>query len=127
MKYYAVKTKDGNEIFTSWDDCSLYLKGKKEIIYKAFKTLEEANNFISGKEELPKYDLPTAYIDGSYDVNTGKYSFGGVLIIGNEILSFNKAYEADEYSSARNVAGEIKGAGYIIKYCINHRWSCIFT
>lgn len=119
MKYYAVKTKDENKIFTSWDECSLFLKGKKQIIYKAFKTEEEAMDFINGNEEIPKYNIPTAYIDGSYDSNTGRYSFGGVLIIGNEILSFNKAYDADEYSSARNVAGEIKGAGYIIKYCIN--------
>lgn len=119
MKYYAVKTKDENKIFTSWDECSLFLKGKKQIVYKAFKTLEEANNFILGNEELPKYNIPTAYIDGSYDVNTGRYSFGGVLIIDNEIYSFNKAYDADEYSSARNVAGEIKGAGYIINYCLN--------
>ena len=119
MKYYAVKTNDENKIFTSWDECSLFLKGKKQILYKAFKTEEEAKDFICGKEELPKHDIPTAYIDGSYDGNTGRYSFGGVLIIGNEILSFNKAYDKDEYSSARNVAGEIKGAGYIIKYCIN--------
>lgn len=120
MKYYAVKTSDENKIFTSWDECSLFLKGKKQIIYKAFKTMEEANAFISGEVELPKYDIPTAYIDGSYDASTGRYAFGGVLLVNNDIISFNKAYEADEYSSARNVAGEIKGAGYIIQYCINH-------
>lgn len=120
MKYYAVKTSEENKIFTSWDECSLFLKGKKQILYKAFKTEEEAISFISGEVELPKYDIPTAYIDGSYDVNTDRYSFGGVLLIGKDSYSFSKAYEADEYSTARNVAGEIKGAGFIIQYCINH-------
>ena len=120
MKFYAVKTQDEKKIFTSWDECSLFLKGKKQIVYKAFKTLEEANSFINDEISLPNYDLPTAYIDGSYDAKTGDYSFGGVLILGEAVYTFNKAYKADEYSSARNVAGEIKGAGFIIQYCINH-------
>ncbi len=29
-------------------------------------------------------------IDGSYDANTGDYSFGGVLIVGNVTYQFNK-------------------------------------
>ena len=120
MKFYAVKTQDEKKVFTSWDECSLFLKGKKQIVYKAFKTIEEANSFLNDEVSLPNYDLPTAYIDGSYDVKTGDYSFGGVLILGKDVYSFNKAYKKDDFSSARNVAGEIKGAGFIIQYCINH-------
>ena len=120
MKFYAVKTQDEKKVFTSWDECSLFLKGKKQIVYKAFKTIEEANSFLSDEVSLPNYDLPTAYIDGSYDVKSGDYSFGGVLILGKDVYSFNKAYKKDDFSSARNVAGEIKGAGFIIQYCINH-------
>ena len=120
MKFYAVKTQDEKKVFTSWDECSLFLKGKKQIVYKAFKTIEEANSFLSDEVSLPNYDLPTAYIDGSYDVKSGDYSFGGVLILGKDLYSFNKAYKKDDFSSARNVAGEIKGAGFIIQYCINH-------
>ena len=60
----------------------------------------------------------TAYVDGSYDNNTKCYSFGGVLIINSKVYKFNKKYDPDMYSDLRNVAGEIKGAGFIINYAI---------
>ena len=40
MKFYAVKTQDEKKVFTSWDECSLFLKGKKQIVYKAFKKID---------------------------------------------------------------------------------------
>ena len=120
MKYYAVKHQDGKEIFTSWDACKEYMVGKKRIQQKSFLTLEEAKQFLNDEEVETTFEIPTAYIDGSYDASTGCYSFGGVLIIGKTHQTFCKKYEADEYSDARNVAGEIKGAGYIIHYAICH-------
>lgn len=119
MKYYAVKTCDSEEIFTSWEACKEYLVGKKRVQYKSFKTIEEAKCFLNQEEVEPDFKSPTAYIDGSYDKNTGCYSFGGVLIIGNTQHTFYKKYEPDLYAEARNVAGEIKGAGYIINYAIH--------
>ena len=62
--------------------------------------------------------MPKAYIDGSFDEKTNSYSFGGVLIIDDKDYTFKKKYTEDDYSSLRNVAGEIKGAGFIINYCI---------
>ncbi|MDE7105587.1 MAG: ribonuclease H family protein [Anaeroplasmataceae bacterium] len=118
MKYYAVKHQDGKDIFTSWDACKEYMVGKKKIEQKSFLTLEEAKQFLNDEVVETVFELPTAYIDGSYDVNTGSYSFGGVLIIDGKHQTFSKKYDADEYSIARNVAGEIKGAGYIINYAI---------
>lgn len=61
-----------------------------------------------------------AYIDGSYDNETKRYGFGGVLIVGDKIHQFKKGYLPDEYTSARNVAGEIKGASYIINFCLKN-------
>ncbi|MDE7384924.1 MAG: ribonuclease H family protein [Anaeroplasmataceae bacterium] len=120
MKYYAVKHQDGKDIFISWDACKEYLVGKKNIQYKSFKTLEEAKCYLNDEEVALDYKIPTAYIDGSYDIKTGCYSFGGVFIIEGTYQTFSKKYEADEFSQARNVAGEIKGAGYIIQYAIHH-------
>ncbi|MDE6408450.1 MAG: ribonuclease H family protein [Anaeroplasmataceae bacterium] len=119
MKYYAVKHQDGKDIFTSWDACKEYMIGKKRILQKSFKTLEEAKCFLNDEELELEFKIPTAYIDGSYDANTGCYSFGGVLIKDGSYQSFCRKYEADEFSEARNVAGEIKGAGYIINYAIH--------
>ena len=61
-----------------------------------------------------------AYTDGSFDEITNKYSFGCVLLMDGVEYTFKKGYEPDEFSSLRNVAGEIKGAGFIINYAINH-------
>ena len=51
-----------------------------------------------------------AYVDGSYDVNDMSYSYGGVLITSEEEIEISKRYIADELSTFRNVAGELKGA-----------------
>ncbi|MDE7263914.1 MAG: ribonuclease H family protein [Anaeroplasmataceae bacterium] len=121
MKYYAVLFQNEKEIFTSWDVCKEYIKGKKGVIYKSFLTEKEARQFLNQEPLSQSFQLPTAYIDGSYDSKTGCYSFGGVLIVQEKCYKFSKKYEKDEYSSARNVAGEIKGAGYIIQYAIHHQ------
>ena len=120
MKFYAVKCDSENVIFESWDEAKDFMVGKKNIKQKSFKSYEEAKLFLADEEKVLNYDIPTVYIDGSYDINTGCYSFGGVLIIDNINYQFNKKFEADEYSSSRNVAGEIKGAAYIINHCLKN-------
>ena len=120
MKFYAIKCDTDNVIFESWDEAKEFMVGKKNIKQKSFKTYEEAQMFLMDKELEIKHDIPTVYIDGSYDQASGSYSFGGVLIIDNINYQFNKKFEADEYSSSRNVAGEIKGASYIINHCVKN-------
>ena len=41
------------------------------------------------------------------------------IISYKEEFKFNKKFPKDNYSNARNVAGEIKGASFIIQYAIN--------
>ncbi|MBR4496089.1 MAG: ribonuclease H family protein [Acholeplasmatales bacterium] len=120
MKYYALKDENNKLIYENWVEAKEALKGLKAPKYKSFKTKEEAEAFLEGKELEIDYKIPTAYIDGSYDKETENYSFGGCLFIDGNIYKFKKKYLKDEYSSFRNVAGEIKGAGYIINYAINH-------
>lgn len=120
MKYYALKDENNKLIVEDWNEAKELLKTLKAPKYKSFKTKEEAEAFLEGKEMEVDYSIPTAYIDGSYDASTGNYSFGGCLFIDGKILKFKKKYLKDDYSSYRNVAGEIKGAGYIINYAINH-------
>ena len=120
-KYYAIKAEGFKKIVESWDEAKEIIKDLKAPKYKSFNTLDEANAFLN--DELLKlkdnYEY-MAFTDGSFDQNTNRYSFGCVLLMkGNEYL-FKKGYEPDEFSSLRNVAGEIKGAGFIINYAINH-------
>lgn len=117
MKFYAVKTNEDSVIFESWDDAKAYMVGKKNIKHKSFKTYEEAKNFLSGNECIVDMQIPTVYIDGSFDAETGSYSFGGVLLVDNVEYQFSKKFLPDDYSISRNVAGEIRGAAYIINHC----------
>jgi len=120
MKYYAVKNGKVPGIYESWDECKEQVLGYENAIYKSFSSIEDAKNFIEDKQEVINSNNPFAYIDGSFDPATGNYSFGAVLVCDNQETRFNKKYDADDYSKHRNVAGEIKGAGFIIQYAINH-------
>lgn len=122
QKYYGLYDETNSYITQTWDEAQELIKTMKAPKYKSFSTLEQAKAFISKTEQMVESIDPNdakAYIDGSYDIKTGNYSFGGVLILGNQVYKFSKKYENDEYSSMRNVAGEIKGAGFIIQYAIN--------
>lgn len=138
-KFYAVKVGKNPGIYESWDECQEQVYGFIGARHKGFETLEEAQCFMKDipfvkKEPETLFSLeeiiedneqevsnnPIAYIDGSYDTKTSRYSFGCVLIQRDTVIQFKKAYPEDEYSVHRNVAGEIKGAGFVIQYAINH-------
>ena len=118
MKYYAIKDDLNHEIVDSWDLCKEHLKNYTKPQYKSFKSLEEAEAFINDEILDDNITAPKAYIDGSFDSKTNAYSFGGVLIIDGKEYPYKKKFEPDEYSSLRNVAGEIQGSGFIIAYAV---------
>ncbi|MCR5706204.1 MAG: ribonuclease H family protein [Acholeplasmatales bacterium] len=121
MKYYAVKIGKKPGIYDSWDIAKENVIGFEGAVYKSFSSLEDAKAFLADeKKEDEPLNKPTAYIDGSFNQETGEYSFGAVLFYEGKETRFKKKYPKDEYSVHRNVAGEIKGAGFIINYCINH-------
>lgn len=120
-KYYAIKASDYEKIVESWDEAKEIIKDLTAPKYKSFLTIEEANAFLKGEELKLKDNYKyMAFTDGSFDSETNRYSFGCVLLVDGIEYTFKKGYEADEFSSLRNVAGEIKGAGFIINYAINH-------
>lgn len=120
MKYYAVKQGNKIGIFDNWEECSKSVTGFKNAVYKSFSNYDDAKSYLNDEEEQNNKQNPFAYVDGSFDAKTNCYSFGCVLIINDKVMQFKKAYDEDSYSKHRNVAGEIKGAGFIIQYAINH-------
>lgn len=141
-KYYAVinghSIKEG--ILTSWDACKREVTGAKGVIYKSFPTQEEAREFLrlhgkdvpsketkSNKEknqekpaevsaEISSISEATIYVDGSYELSTGRYAYGMVVVEhGEEVASFKEARQG-EYSAMRNVAGEVLGAMKAMTY-----------
>ena len=119
MKYYAVKKGRKIGIYLSWDDCKEQVDGFEGAEYKSFSDITEAEAYLTDKPTFVEIDGPVAYVDGSFKQSTNEYSFGVVLLVDGKEYYFKKSFPSDELSSMRNVAGEIKGAGFIILYCLN--------
>lgn len=119
MKYYAVKVGKTKGIYYTWEECKEQVDGFEGAEYKSFSNLEDANKYILELEEVVNVSGPVAYVDGSFKEDTNEYSFGVVLLVDGQESHFKKSFPSDELSSMRNVAGEIKGAGFIILYCLN--------
>ncbi|MGE5628279.1 MAG: viroplasmin family protein [Solirubrobacterales bacterium] len=130
-KYYAVKEgfdfKDNKQvrdiILNSWDECLKYVKGVKGAKYKSFKTMEEAQNYISGtienlsaKDEYPK-DCLHIYVDGSYSNVTEKYSYAFVAVKDDVIVHVESGASKDNaQKKLRQIAGELEAALRAVAY-----------
>ena len=135
-KFYAVKVGRVPGIYSTWDECKLQVDGYPNSEYKGFARLSEAESFV-GTEVLESMKLNPdiyaheenastpleggyavkAYVDGSYDVATGNYASGAVILLDGKTVELSKLYTDDAGGKLRNVAGEIKGAELAIEYC----------
>ncbi|MBQ9765055.1 MAG: ribonuclease H family protein [Lachnospiraceae bacterium] len=121
-KFYAVRAGRQPGIYESWEECRRQITGFSGAAFKGFATREEAEAFIAGTEnERSLEDTEAiAYVDGSFDVTTGSFSYGMVLFYEGKELHFSEKYEDSALADMRNVAGEIKGAEAAMRYCIEH-------
>lgn len=81
-------------------------KGKIDAPHN--KTTEVEQRKLPIPDLLPGQAI--AYVDGSYNVNTGAYSGGVVFFYEGEQHNFCRKGEEQEMAQMRNVAGEILGA-----------------
>ncbi len=131
-KIYAIKEgfdsqnniKVVDKIVYSWDECLKYVKGVKGAKYKSFTSMEDVEEYLNmgsgflkkGVDEYP-LDKVQAYIDGSYNTASEKYSYGMVVVKENVILHIeNVASEDNSSKDIRQIAGELKGAIKALEY-----------
>ena len=125
-KYYAVRAGRKTGVFTTWDECKSAVSGFSGAAYKSFTNKDDALDFVNAgvkkadDKEDEKQSEAFAYVDGSYDDTTKSYSYGMVMMHGEEELHFFKKFEKDDMSDMRNVAGEIEGSMAAMKYCIEN-------
>lgn len=122
-KYYAVKKGKSPGIYLTWDECKAQVDGFSGAIYKSFKTKEEAESFIDGGDSggvIPSSEKNTVYafVDGSYNVATGVYGYGGFLVCNDKKYTLQGSGKDNEMSGMRNVAGEILGSQAAIEKAI---------
>ena len=115
-KYYAVRVGKVPGIYQTWDECKKNVHGFPAAEYKSFMSMEEAKAYMgreavqeingktgSGNMEDVMPDNDYAFVDGSFNIATGVYGYGG---------------SDKEMASMRNVAGEILGSMAAVKKAI---------
>lgn len=128
-KYYAVRTGKVPGIYTTWDACRQMVDGYPGAIYKSFPTAEEAAEFLEDgratvkaaaahKQEQSGLPEHYAFVDGSFNVATGVYGYGGFLVSQGQRTILQGSGKDPEMASMRNVAGEILGSQAAIELAI---------
>lgn len=149
-KIYAVRKGKKTGLFYTWDECKQAVHGYSGAEYKSFLTKEEAEEFlnIGRKKTEEKFrntstqpvsdalsetiytkstkDQLIVYVDGSFDVQLQKYSFGCVILLEDgTILSRYGNGDEPELLAIRNVAGEMYGAMYAVQWALENGYSSI--
>ena len=109
-KYYAVRKGRETGIYRTWDECKRQVFKYEGAEYKSFPTEAEAQAYMGAVRENAVKSDSYAYVDGSFNIATGVYGFGGFLMHnGNKYILSGSGDDA-EMASMRNVAGEILGS-----------------
>ena len=126
-KFYAVKQGRVPGIYDTWAQCQAQTTGFSGATFKSFKSRAEAEAFMGAGQEQTKatdgiLELPQVYAftDGSFNVATGVYGFGGFLHFSEtepEVEIRGHASDKEEAES-RNVSGEVHGAVEAMKKAV---------
>lgn len=130
-KYYAVRKGRNPGIYENWEECKAQVNNFPGAEYKSFKTKPEARNYLTGNNKSTQTqnttnppplspDTATAYVDGSYDKETHRFSYGCIIFHKEEKTTHVKAYSDPTWATMRNVAGEIMGAIKAMKWCVKN-------
>ena len=146
-KIYAVRKGHKTGLFYTWDECKKAVHGYSGAEYKGFLTKEEAEAFlnIGAAKTVTSKNSSTAaismdsitlttstsdrlvvYVDGSFDVNLQKYSFGCVILLEEgRIVERSGNGDEPELLAIRNVAGEMHGAMYAVQWAFENGYSSV--
>ncbi len=144
-KFYAVKVGLQTGIFKTWEECKANVDGYPGALYKSFKTLQEAYEYLGiDGTQLSIFDLETntsnisdivdydstvpktnsataiAYVDGSFNVTTNEFGYGVVMFHNGVETHLFDSFNDEEMASMRNVAGEIYGSMAAMEYAIKN-------
>ena len=120
-KYYAVRVGRIPGIYESWEECKEQVMGFSSAEFKSFQNLDDAVSFCKNeKKDIKSKSQAVAYVDGSFSKELAMFSYGAVIFLNGERCEFSKAFSDPDLVSMRNVAGEIKGAEFVMEYCVKN-------
>lgn len=131
-KYYAVRVGKTPGIYLTWDDCKAMVHGYPGAVYKSFTSLQDAEAFLGADfqvnlnandenktaksaMEVEQIKEPYAFVDGSYNIATKVYGYGGFLMADGQRHVLQGSGNEPELVEMNNVAGEIAGAMAAVK------------
>lgn len=103
-KYYAVKVGKKTGIFDNWDECKESVSGFPGALYKSFKDITEAYNYMGwGGSQMSLFDFDELPIDekGSIDFSSTDESITVV---------FDDEDNAEPYSNKRHAVAYVDGS-----------------
>lgn len=128
--FYAVRVGKTPGVYETWAECKAQVDGVAGAKYKKFDNDLDAKRFVDGMDvekkpaaskvvakssSVPLPDGPYAFVDGSFNPDTGVYGYGGfVNVLGRKYPIYGSDCDP-EMASMRNVAGEISGAMAAVK------------
>lgn len=135
-KFYAVKRGKVTGVFYTWDECKSSIDGYSGAEYKGFSTEEEARQYLLNDAGKMNTDAENreecvpgkviAYVDGSFDEKIGRYAFGCVIILpSGEVIKESGNGDAPDSLLLRNVAGEMLGAMFAVRWCGMYEYPAI--
>lgn len=121
-KFYAVRRGKEPGIYRTWEDCKKQIQGYSNASYKKFFAQAEADAFMRDETAQPVPEDPDKglhiYIDGSYQLDTKRFSFGLVGFLDGTEFEECRAFSDEEAAVHRNVAGELYGAFRAIQIAV---------
>lgn len=128
-KVYAVKKGRTPGIYMTWDDCKAQVDGFPGAEYKSFADHSDAAAYLgltgagaeAAEERFP--EGVRAYVDGSYDAASERFSCGVVMVRTDAegkvtTRELKQAFDDAEMAKQRNIAGEIMGAKMAVDFCM---------
>ncbi|MBD5465502.1 MAG: hypothetical protein HDR22_06745 [Lachnospiraceae bacterium] len=121
-KYYAVKQGKKTGLFMTWEECKKSVLGYPGAVFKAFSNIDDAKKYLKdnnyNKGECNSLADIDAYIDGSYDDNLKKYSYGIIIFYNQRKYQFSSSGNDKELVELRNVAGELLAAMNAMQFAL---------
>jgi ribonuclease HI len=116
MTFYAVAKGNKVGVYTSWNECSLYIKDFNNPVFKKFDTIEEATSFIEDfNQNLYIYTDGACINNGSDNARAGI----GIYFSKDDLRNVSKELLKEDDKKLTNNIAELKAVIEAIKIVKN--------
>lgn len=114
QKFYAIKSPEGGQIVTTWDECEKLTHGVKRVLFKSFATRDEAQAWIDGIS-APIPEGLQIFVDGSFTPSFDRAGWAFVAVEGDKEIARGSGITAFPAES-RNIDGEVMASFQAMKW-----------